>query len=689
MSERIRGGHLERAAVVYVRQSSAGQLRRHAESTRLQLGLTGRARELGWHESTIISDDLGVSAAGYADRPGFQRLVTDVSLRQVGIILCVEASRLSRNSKDWAQLFELCGHLDTLVADTDQVYDLSIANDRLLLGIKGSVSEYELALLRQRSRESTEAKAKRGEFRLPLPVGLCWDHGKVEMVPDQRIQQALRLVFEKFSQLGSCRQVLMWLSEHDISLPTKGFPGTGPVRWCSPTYSLVIGIVRNPTYAGAYAYGRTAPKQEVVDGQLQKTRVHKPMSEWRVLIRDHHPGYISWEQFEQNQHALAENAFMTRTRGRKSARGGKLLLAGLLRCRRCGHMLHVSYGRNHDGRYECRQMNKATAAPRCIGFVARRIDAAVREQVLTAVQGPALKAAVEAIATAAQHDARERHAVELELQQARYEAGLAQRRYEAVDPAQRLVAAELEARWNAALETVVTQEHRLAKMEERSREAPSVKPALLTSLAQDMAAVWDSTDAMALKQRIVRVLVQEIVADVDEAQHEVVLLIHWVGGRHSEIRVNRPRTGQHGNATSKQADDIVRCMAGQWPDAQIAGTLNRLGLRTGVGNTWTAARVLSVRKRLRLVDFDPAKAKPMLTLNQAADKLNVGPWVIRRLVKLGVLEATHPFLGAPWRIDPELLEQKRVKQVVAAVVARRIRPGSEAAHQLNLEIPST
>jgi hypothetical protein len=321
--------------------------------------------------------------------------------------------------------------------------------------------------------------------------------------------------------------------------------------------------------------------------------------------------------------------------------------------------------------------------------VARRIDIAVREQVLTAVQGPALKAAVDAIATAAQQDALERDAVQLELQQARYEAGLAQRRYEAVDPAQRLVAAELEARWNAALEAVAAQERRLATMEERSREAPMVQPGLLSRLAQDMTVVWDSTDALALKQRIARVLIQEIVADIDEARHEVVLLIHWVGGRHSEVRVNRPQRGQHGNATSKQADDIVTCMAGQWLDAQIASTLNRLGLRTGVGNTWTAQRVLAVRKRLRLVNFDPAQPKAMLTLNQAADKLRVGPWVIRRLVELGVLEATHPFLGAPWRIDPEQLEQERVKQAAEAVVARRIRPGSEAANQLNLEIPTT
>jgi DNA invertase Pin-like site-specific DNA recombinase len=689
MNERIRREHLERDAVVYVRQSSPGQVRTHTESTRLQIGLRDQARALGWPQPKVICDDLGVSAGGFAERAGFQQLVADVSLQHVGIILCFEASRLSRNSRDWAQLFELCGHLNTLVADLDQVYDLSLANDRLLLGIKGSVSEYELALLRQRSAEAIAAKAKRGALQFGLPAGLTWRDGKIELAADRRIQQAIRMVFDKFDELGSVRQVLMWLREENLTLPSRGFPGTGDVRWWAPTYRLVLSIVRSPLYAGAYAYGRTGVQARLVGGRPAQSRSKRPMNEWKVLILDHHEGYISWERFMHHQRVLAENAFMTQTRGRKSARGGHLLLAGLLRCARCGHMLHVAYARHHDGRYECRQMNKARAAPRCIGFTARRIDQAVRDLILTVVQGEAIDAAVEAAVMVQERTEQQRQAVVLELEQARYEALLAQRRYESVDPQQRLVAAELEVRWNAALERVVVIEQKLEASHAVSEPCARIDRQRLSGLAQDLGVVWQTTDAMALKQRIARILIEEIVADLDDDKREVVLLVHWVGGRHSELRIARPRVGEHGNATSKDADALVRSMAGQWADAEIAGTLNRLGLRTGVGNTWTAERVLSVRKRLRLVGYDPAQSQPMLTLNQAADNLHVGPWVIRRLVKLGVLKAMQPFAGAPWRIDPSLLDDDRVRQVAAAIRARKLRPGSETRNQLKLTISDT
>ncbi len=548
-------------------------------------------------------------------------MVAEVSLQRVGIILCLEASRLSRNSKDWAQLFELCGYAKTLVADGDQVYDLSIPNDRLLLGLKGTVSESELALLRQRSAEAIDAKAKRGELQFSLPVGLCWNDGKVELAIDQRIQQAIRMVFDKFGQLGSARQVLIWWRDHDLSMPARGLPGgTGrsngvrrPTGSCCPSCAIHSTPARR--------YGRTGSRTRLVEGRATKTRARKPAAEWRVLIVEHHKGYISWEQFEHNQRVLAENAFMTGTRARKSARGGRCLLAGLLRCARCGHMLHVAYGRGHEGRYECRQMNKARAAPRCIAFTARRIDEGIRAAVINAVQGQALQAAIEAAAMMGEQVEQQRSAVALELEQARYEAQLARRRYESVDPQQRLVAAELEARWNATLQRVEELEQRLEATTAASTIAKPVDRRTLESLAQDLEMVWDTTDAMPLKQRIVRLLMQEIVADIDTDKAEIVLLIHWVGGRHTELRVARTRVGEHGNATSQDADAIVRSMAGQWSDADLAATLNRLGLRTGVGNTWTTSRVLSVRKRLGLVDFDPALVKPMLTLNQAGDEL--------------------------------------------------------------------
>lgn len=689
MSERVCSQHLDRAAIVYARQSSMGQVRMHTESTRLQLGLRERANVLGWSRPQLVCDDLGISAGGFSERPGFQKLVTEVSLNRVGIILCWEASRLSRNSKDWAQLFELCGHVDTLVADFDQVYDLSIANDRLLLGIKGSVSEYELALLRQRSAEAIDAKARRGELKFELPAGLTWNHGKVELAADHRAQQAVRMVFDKFDELGSARKVLIWFRDEGLQLPASQ-RGTAALRWCTPTYRLVLSVLRSPLYAGAYAWGRTGVRTRIVEGKPERVRARKPMDQWKVLIAEHHEGYISWEQFEHNQRVLADNAFMTKTNGHKSARGGRLLLAGLLRCARCGHMLHVVYERRGGGgRYQCRQLNKARAAPRCISFAARRVDSAVEDVLLQSVQGKALDAAVQSAGLVAQREQQQHQAVQLELEQARYEAQLAQRRYESVDPDQRLVAAELEKRWNTALERVKQLEDKLAVQAAPSQRQHVVERERLESLAQDLQAVWELTDAMALKQRIVRTLMQEIVVDIDDDERRVVLLVHWVGGRHTRLCVARRRVGEHGNATSHDADSVVRTMAGQWPDSDIAATLNRLGLRTGVGNTWTAARVLSVRKRLRLVDFDPSKAKPRLTLNQAADALGVGPWVVKSLVKRGVIEASQAVARAPWSIEPAQLDTERVRQAVQAVQERKPRPASNTSTQLNLLIPKT
>jgi DNA invertase Pin-like site-specific DNA recombinase len=397
MTDRITPDHLKRSAIVYVRQSKPEQVRHHAESTRIQVGLGEKAVALGWPHPLTILDDLGISAGGFAQRAGFQHMAAEVSLGRVGIILCFEASRLSRNSKDWAQLFEICGHLDTLVADLDQVYDLAIPSDRLILGVKGTVSEYELSLFRQRSQEAILAKAKRGELTFTLPPGLSWTlDGKIELHPDRRVQQAIGMVFAKLAEFGSVRQVLMWLREENVSLPSLEGERPRAITWRLPTYRMVLSIVRSPFYAGAYAFGRRESRTRIVEGRAWRTSGHhKPMEQWTALIRDHHPGYIPWEQFERNQRLLTENAHMTGTTSRKAGRGGRSLLAGLLRCARCGRMLHVVYGRHDYARYECRAANRAEAAPRCIGFSARRPDEAISAEILTVVQGSALVAAIE------------------------------------------------------------------------------------------------------------------------------------------------------------------------------------------------------------------------------------------------------------------------------------------------------
>src|SRR5262245_60815337 len=424
MTDRITATHLKRAAIVYVRQSSPEQVRNHAESTRLQLGLRERAIALGWHHPATIVDDLGISAGGFAHRAGFQHMAAEVSLGHVGIILCFEASRLSRNSKDWAQLFEICGHLNTLVADLDQVYDLALPDDRLILGVKGSVSEYELSLFRQRSQEAIVAKARRGALTFTLPAGLSWTvDGQIERHPDRRVQQAIGLVFDKLAEFGSVRQVLMWLRDEHVALPTLERERPRALTWRLPTYRMVLSIVRSPFYAGAYAFGRHESRTRVVNGRATRTSGHaKLMARWTSLIRDHHPGYISWEQFERNQRLLEENTHMKGTMTRKAGRGGQCLLAGLLRCARCGRMLHVVYGRRGYARYECRQANRPHAAPRCIGLSARRPDTTVSAETLTVAQGSALAAAIEAGALAEQQHRDQHRALALELEQATYQA---------------------------------------------------------------------------------------------------------------------------------------------------------------------------------------------------------------------------------------------------------------------------
>ena len=358
MNPKLTPDHLRRCAVVYVRQSSIGQVLHNRESQLRQYSLADRARELGFREVVVIDDDLGRSGSGLVERPGFQRLVAEVCTGEVGAIFCIEASRLARNGRDWHHLIELCGMVKAVVVDPDGVYDPCIINDRLLLGLKGTMSEFELNLLRQRSLEAIRQKARRGELHFLLPVGLCWtEGGKIEKDSNRRVQEVIQLVFAKMTELGSVRQVLLWFRQEKIRLPAlPRDPGEPKMVWKVPVYNTILKILTNPAYAGAYAFGKTQARTKMVDGRARKTAGHrKPQSEWTVLLRDHHPGYISWEQYARNQELIAANAHMKSCMEPKAGRGGRALLSGLLRCRRCGRMLHVSYaGIRHAAlRYHC------------------------------------------------------------------------------------------------------------------------------------------------------------------------------------------------------------------------------------------------------------------------------------------------------------------------------------------------
>ena len=669
MNSRLTTERLSRRAIVYIRQSSPGQVLHNQESQRRQYSLVDRARELGFHDVIMIDDDLGRSGDGSVERPGFQRLVGEVCTGEVGGVLCIEASRLARNGRDWHHLIELCGLVGAVIVDPDGVYDPGLINDRLLLGVKGTMSEFELGLLRQRSVEAIRQKARRGELQYCLPVGYLWTtDGKIEMDPDQRMQQTLNLVFSKMTELGSVRQVLLWFRRERVELPMRIFDQpSGRTVWNLPIYNTVLRLLTNPIYAGAYAFGKTQARTTVVDGRARKTEGHKkPRSEWTVLIPDHHPSYISWEQYERNQATIAGNAYMKSRMEPKAGRGGKGLLAGLLRCRRCGRMLHISYTGRHAVvlRYQCKGAQINHGEDWCISFGGIRIDQAVAEEVLQAIGGNAVEAALEAAERMREQRQDQRRALQLELEQARYEAKLSARRYDAVDPDRRLVAAELEARWNVALTKVQELDDRLREFDLGTNLPAVPDKEVLLSLAQDLPLVWNSPSAdMRLKQRIVRILIDEIVADVDQEQQEIILLIHWAGGRHSELRVKKNGLGKHQRSTGVEAVEVVRQMSGKYPDEEIAATLNRLGLRTGADNTWNTQRVYALRHYHELPNNKVSHSQTgVVTLQEAAHRLGVSTSSVRRMIELKIIPAVQAVECAPWEIPEGVLQSDDVQR---------------------------
>jgi hypothetical protein len=432
-------------------------------------------------------------------------------------------------------------------------------------------------------------------------------------------------------------------------------------------------MLTNPIYSGAYCYGKTETRTKMVEGRTRKSAGHrKPQSEWKVMIKDHHPGYVSWEEYERNQAMIAANAHIHSGAQPKAGRGGGALLSGLLRCRRCGRMIHVFYP-GTVVRYVCNAGRAQYGESMCISFGGLRVDAAVSNEVLQAVSGNALQAALEASEQMQQKRQDLRQAIELELEQARYEARLAARRYESVDPEQRLVAAELEARWNAALQKTRELESTLQEFDDERQSAPAPNKEVLLSLAQNLPAIWNSPSTdQRLKQRIVRILIREIIADVEEKSREVVLVIHWAGGRHSELRVKKSETGRSRRCTDAEAIEVLRQMAGKFSDQQIAATLNRLRLRTGVGNSWNVMRVRSARSYYQLPAFAQNDQPSEVTLQVAARRLNVSQSMVRRMIEEKILPARQVVLCAPWQIPMEALDSEVIRKE-ATNIKNRVR----------------
>jgi DNA invertase Pin-like site-specific DNA recombinase len=659
---------LKRKAVVYVRQSTQAQVQTNLESQRRQYDLVEVARRHGFVDIEVIDDDLGRSASGSVGRPGFDRLVASVCAGDVGAVLCLDASRLSRNGRDWHHLLELCGLVQARVIDVEGVYDPCRPNDRLLLGMKGSISEFELSVIRSRMLDAKHGKAKRGELRISVPIGYIW-HREIGLGfdPDLRVQEAVRLIFARFRQHGSARQVLLSLAAEQMHFPR---PSDGKklvsFEWTPIRYRSVISILKNPFYAGAYAYGKSQKRTALIEGRARTTYKHrKPIDQWEIIIKEHHEGYIEWSEFERNQKLLAANAY-GKADGAKSGRGGSSLLPGLLLCGRCGRRLKVVYSGRAPGQpvYRCELPNQLFGRPRCIIFGAKRVDAAIARELLRAVEPMAIDAAREAERRHMELQGERRRIVELELQQANYEASLAERRYAACDPDNRLIAAQLEKHWETALQRVQGCEARLAALETPS--STTLIPNFV-GLAGDLEAAWSAPGVtMRSRQQLLRAIIVEIIADYDESSREIVLKIHWRGGQHSELRVPKPRSGEHGCRTTDEAVAVIGAMATRWSDEDIAATLNRMRLPTGQGKTWTANRVSSLRRVRGISAYRSAeKNGEWLTMSEAAMKLGVSNHQIRRLIKQGILAADQVVPDAPYQIRASDLLDERVTMAIA------------------------
>lgn len=675
MNEKITPQHLDRGACVYVRQSSHQQVRNNHQGRQRQYDLGSRAKELGFQQVRIIDDDQGKTGSGLVERPGFAALLASVCSGNVGAVFALEASRLARNNRDWHHLIDLCSLTNTLIIDDEGVYDPRQVNDRLLLGLKGTMSEFELNLFRQRARAAFEMKVAAGHAMWEVPVGFTRDEqDRIEKIADRQVQAAIESVFTKFRELGSARQTSLWYRDQQVPLP-EAVHGTKSLEvvWRLPSESRIRQVLKNPCYAGALAYGRTEAKIAVEDGRARKsgTRLRKPQAKWKVLLLDNHEGYITWIEFQENLSMLEANSRQREPTAESVAKKGTALLGGLLRCSHCGRKLFVGYGRNRtQPRYLCHGGRQSRGSASCQSFGGVGVDRAVSEALLEAIRPAGIEAAIEAMQKFNQHHDARRHQLELSLEKARFEVDRARRQYDQVDPANRLVAGELESRWNVAMERAVTIEQQLESLTHERHELSESQRLDLLKLGQDLPLLWNHDSAHAeLKKRILRTVLEEIMIgdDADRANH--LLVLHWKGGVHTQLSFARNKPGKKHRETSVTALELIEELSKVCSDQTIAATLNRLGFQTGGGRTWRLHSVYNARYIHRLTNY--RKQAAWLTIEQAATALGVSHTVIRRLIREDLLPATQVVPSTPWIIDRESLALPAVAIAISAVQTGR------------------
>jgi len=706
-NQKIKSTHLHRLAYVYVRQSTAAQVEFNRESTDRQYQLTQRAIGLGWSKQQIkvIDEDLAQSGSSTAQRGGFTMMTTQVALGQVGLILSIEVSRVARNNADWYRLLDLCSVTDTLIGDEDGLYHPGLFNDRLLLGLKGTMAEAELHVIRARLEGGIRNKAARGELRRGLPVGFIWGEqdGEVLMHPDQAVTGAIHTVFEKFTQMGSVRQVWLWFQSKKLHFPLQ--TSTLPeIEWVTPSYHAIHSVLKNPVYAGAYVYGKT--KQETfVDesGQVKKRVRRLSQSQWAVLIHDHHNGFIDWETYEMIQTRIAKNTRPVSHQTTGAVREGAALLQGLATCGKCGRRLRVYYqGKHSTPGYYC-AANKVMKgrAEHCMRVGGVKIDKAVTDAFLDAITPAALEAVLLAEKNLEINYDADIAQRQLQVERLGYEADRAERRYRTVEPENRLVARTLEAQWELCLSKLKDAQKEL---EHRQRQHPkrltSDQHIRIRTLGDDLKRVWQApTTTHRDRKELFQMLLEEVNIAVNREENKAHLILRWKGGVISELDVNLQCKRIPVIRTEQDTIDLVRRLAVHYPDAVIAGILNRQGRKTARGDRFTSNKVGNLRRYWKIPRFDASGAPSdgeLVTIKKAADILGVATSTVHRWLADGFIAGEQITPGAPWQIrmtddlrsrfiekPPKgyvpMKEAKRILGVTRQTVLQRVKRGDLSA----------
>lgn len=646
--------HLALLALIYIRQSTAQQVDHHLESQDLQYRLHQRALDLGWPAARIriIDDDLGKSAIAADQRFGFQEVMALVGLNQVGIILVTDVSRLARNCSDWYHLLDLASLSGALLCDMSGLYDPRIYNDRLLLGLKGVFSEAQWHAMRQHLYAALLNKARRGELNLRLPLGYeRLDNGEVVKTPDLEVQAAIELLFAQFQRLGSVAAVLRYFRDHKLQLPRKWQlgPAAGRVQWVDPGFSLIYHVLKQPAYAGAYAYGKSH-RQRLPGAEGKVVVRQQAVENWPVLIHDHYPAYISWQQFLDNQARLAANAQGLHF-GRAAVGHGEALLSGIVHCARSGRKMRVLYKRRPA--YVCQHERHTQAGPTCQYFSLSHIDAPVVTRFLQALQPAELEIA---LAAAQEVDAQRQQVAEQwrkRLQRAQYEVDLARRRYEQVKPERRLVAAELERLWDEKLQEPQGLQQQWLQVQGRElRPLSEAETAHIRQLAHDLPALWQAeTTTPAERKRLLRCLIESVTLDRFSQPHHSLIHLRWRTGAEETISVERPGCGRQ---PAHSLHERIRDLAQRHPDDEIVRILNQEGVTTAAGLNWNLQRLRGVRAKRHIASACPAQFAPpgprgdgLVSSKEAAQLLGVTASMINDWYRRGWLVGHQRRPGAP------------------------------------------